>query len=98
MKYRTRCLSRQAVLSALLDNPPSKELGPGNLDRCRGYSHHIQALLSDQWTGLSQLTDQLITLREDLADVHKLATLNIHLDQQEALQWMVIELYPLETI
>ncbi|XP_036895348.1 midasin isoform X2 [Sturnira hondurensis] len=61
-KYFYRCLARHARLSAALA-APAKELGVGNIERCKGFSAHLMKILIRQRRSLTALTEQWILLR-----------------------------------
>ncbi|XP_056422084.1 midasin [Hyla sarda] len=61
-KYFYRSLARNARLEAALLNPV-KELGLGNIERCKGFSSHLLKILMRQRRSLSTVTEQWITLR-----------------------------------
>ncbi|KAH3728947.1 hypothetical protein DPMN_054910 [Dreissena polymorpha] len=93
--YFYRCVSRRAQLwSALMT--PSRELGTGNIERCKGFAEHLYALLIEQQTSVACLTQQYTGIRTTLADISRLSEdggKKIH--QSETCSWMVKLFYVL---
>ncbi|XP_035880357.1 midasin isoform X5 [Phyllostomus discolor] len=61
-KYFYRSLARHARLGAALA-APAKEMGVGNIERCKGFSAHLMKILIRQRRSLTTLTEQWILLR-----------------------------------
>ncbi|XP_014636596.1 PREDICTED: midasin [Ceratotherium simum simum] len=70
-KYFYRSLARHARLSAALA-APAKEMGVGNVERCKGFSAHLMKMLIRQRRSLSTLTEQWILLRNLLSCVQEI--------------------------
>ncbi|XP_034060418.1 LOW QUALITY PROTEIN: midasin [Gymnodraco acuticeps] len=74
-KYFYRSWARRSAMLTALQNA-AKELGVGNIDRCRGFSSHLFKLLlqqrqrlaglTEQWLHLRRLTDSVQGLKADL--------------------------------
>ncbi|XP_032340488.1 LOW QUALITY PROTEIN: midasin [Camelus ferus] len=65
-KYFYRSLARHARLTAALA-APAKEMGVGNVERCKGFSAHLMKVLIRQRRSLTTLTEQWILLRNLLS-------------------------------
>ncbi|XP_059212052.1 midasin [Centropristis striata] len=61
-KYFYRSWARRSALQTALQQA-AKELGLGNIERCRGFSSHLFKLLLKQRHRLAKLTDQWVQLR-----------------------------------
>lgn len=70
-KYFYRSLARHTRLTAALATPV-KEIGIGNVDRCKGFSAHLMKLLIRQRRSLTTLTEQWIILRNLLSCVQEI--------------------------
>ncbi|KAF5919872.1 hypothetical protein HPG69_014236 [Diceros bicornis minor] len=70
-KYFYRSLARHARLSAALA-APAKEMGVGNVERCKGFSAHLMKMLIRQRRSLTTLTEQWILLRNLLSCVQEI--------------------------
>ncbi|XP_042126882.1 midasin [Peromyscus maniculatus bairdii] len=70
-KYFYRSLARHTRLTAALATPV-KEIGMGNVDRCKGFSAHLMKLLIRQRRSLTTLTEQWIILRNLLGCVQEI--------------------------
>uniref|UniRef100_A0A8C4LBG4 Midasin n=1 Tax=Equus asinus asinus TaxID=83772 RepID=A0A8C4LBG4_EQUAS len=70
-KYFYRSLARHARLSATLA-APAKEMGIGNVERCKGFSAHLMKMLIRQRRSLTTLTEQWILLRNLLSCVQEI--------------------------
>ncbi|XP_037699423.1 midasin isoform X2 [Choloepus didactylus] len=70
-KYFYRSLARHARLSAALATP-AKEIGVGNVERCKGFSAHLMKVLTRQRRSLTTLTEQWIILRNLLSCVQEI--------------------------
>ncbi|XP_051017145.1 midasin [Acomys russatus] len=70
-KYFYRSLARHTRLTAALA-APVKEMGMGNVDRCKGFSAHLMKLLIRQRRSLTTLTEQWIILRNLLSCVQEI--------------------------
>ncbi|XP_048209797.1 midasin isoform X2 [Perognathus longimembris pacificus] len=70
-KYFYRSLARHARLNAALATP-AKELGLGNIERCKGFSAHLMKILIRQRRSLTTLTEQWIILRNLLGCVREI--------------------------
>ncbi|XP_012709437.2 midasin isoform X1 [Fundulus heteroclitus] len=62
-KYFYRSWARRTALLTALQHA-TKELGVGNIDRCRGFSSHLFKLLLRQRHRLAELTEQWVSLRK----------------------------------
>ncbi|XP_007570662.1 midasin isoform X2 [Poecilia formosa] len=62
-KYFYRSWARRTALRTALQHA-SKELGVGNIERCRGFSSHLFKLLLRQRHRLAQLTQHWVSLRK----------------------------------
>ncbi|XP_069830836.1 midasin-like isoform X3 [Dendropsophus ebraccatus] len=71
-KYFYRSLARNARLEAALVNPV-KELGLGNIERCKGFSGHLLKILLKQRRYLTTVTEQWITLRNLLGCMQEIS-------------------------
>ncbi|XP_011610045.2 midasin isoform X2 [Takifugu rubripes] len=67
-KYFYRSWARRTVLQTALQHA-SKELGLGNIERCRGFSSHLFKLLLKQRQNLAKLTHQWVHLRRQTNDI-----------------------------
>ncbi|XP_075718267.1 midasin isoform X3 [Rhinoderma darwinii] len=65
-KYFYRSLARNARLETALLNPV-KELGLGNIERCKGFSAHLLKILVKQRSSLTAVSQQWIILRNLLS-------------------------------
>ncbi|MBZ3875424.1 Midasin, partial [Sciurus carolinensis] len=70
-KYFYRCLARHARLNIALATP-AKEMGLGNIERCKGFSAHLMKMLIRQRRSLTVLTEQWIILRNLLCCVQEI--------------------------
>ncbi|XP_007949614.1 midasin [Orycteropus afer afer] len=70
-KYFYRCLARHSRLNAALATPV-KEMGLGNVERCKGFSAHLMKMLIRQRRSLTTLTEQWIILRNLLSCVQEI--------------------------
>ncbi|TMS12010.1 hypothetical protein E3U43_016968 [Larimichthys crocea] len=61
-KYFYRSWARRTTLQTALQNA-AKEMGLGNIERCRGFSSHLFKLLLRQKQRLAKLTEQWVHLR-----------------------------------
>ncbi|KAG8582222.1 hypothetical protein GDO81_007964 [Engystomops pustulosus] len=61
-KYFYKSVARNAKLMTALLNP-AKELGLGNIERCKGFSGHLLKILMKQRSSLTTVTEQLVILR-----------------------------------
>ncbi|XP_067673927.1 midasin-like [Haliotis asinina] len=71
LKYYYRCVARRARLTVAL-HAPSKELGVGNISRCRGFVEHLMHILTGQHQELSAIFSQYLQLRKLMASVSKM--------------------------
>ncbi|KAG2468110.1 MDN1 protein, partial [Polypterus senegalus] len=94
-KYFYRSIARHACLrEAFLK--PSKELGLGNVERCKGFTAHLLKLLVDQRKRLSLLTEEWVSLRKlvsAIQDVQSQLYMTTHDDftlppQSSLLSWI----------
>ncbi|XP_029902559.1 midasin isoform X2 [Myripristis murdjan] len=67
-KYFYRSWARRTALQTALQSA-AKELGVGNIERCRGFSSHLFKLLLRQRRRLAKLTEQWVRLRRLTASV-----------------------------
>ncbi|XP_061479315.1 midasin isoform X2 [Rhineura floridana] len=76
-KYFYQSLARHCRLqTALL--APSKEIGLGTIERCKGFTAHLMKMLVKQRSSLTALTEQWIILRNLLSCVQEIdARLNV---------------------
>ncbi|KAM4522940.1 midasin [Odontesthes bonariensis] len=74
-KYFYRSWARRTALQTALQHA-TKEVGVGNIDRCRGFSSHLFKLLLRQKGQLAQLTEQWVSLRRLTNNVQ---SLKVHL-------------------
>ncbi|KAM3861280.1 midasin [Diretmus argenteus] len=72
-KYFYRSWARRTVLQTALQSA-AKELGLGNIERCRGFSSHLFKLLLRQRRRLAKLTEQWVHLRRLTLSVHGVKT------------------------
>ncbi|XP_073934254.1 midasin isoform X1 [Castor canadensis] len=70
-KYFYRSLAWHTRLNAALATP-AKELGLGNVERCKGFSAHLMKILIRQRRSLTTLTEQWIILRNLLGCVQEI--------------------------
>ncbi|XP_058163130.1 midasin isoform X2 [Dasypus novemcinctus] len=70
-KYFYRSLARHVRLNAALATP-AKEMGMGNVERCKGFSAHLMKMLIRQRRSLTTLTEQWIILRNLLSCVQEI--------------------------
>ncbi|CAB1342786.1 unnamed protein product [Coregonus sp. 'balchen'] len=96
-KYYYRSWARRTAMMTALQSA-AKELGIGNIDRCRGFSSHLFKLLLRQRRRLAKLTEQWVHLRRLTASVQGIqAHLQSHsedaggLPPQASLQGWVIK-------
>uniref|UniRef100_A0A8D0DW25 Midasin n=1 Tax=Salvator merianae TaxID=96440 RepID=A0A8D0DW25_SALMN len=72
-KYFYQSLARHCrLLTALLT--PSKEIGLGTVERCRGFTVHLMKMLAKQRRSLTALTEQWIILRNLLSCMQEIET------------------------
>ncbi|XP_067841398.1 midasin [Heptranchias perlo] len=69
-KYFYQSLARRAALQAAM-RTPAKELGLGNVERCRGFTAHLLKLLIKQRKRLTGLTEQWVSLRHLIKSVQE---------------------------
>ncbi|KAM9840331.1 midasin [Aulostomus maculatus] len=67
-KYFYRSWARRTALQTALQHA-AKELGLGNIERCRGFSSHLFKLLLGQRHRLAKLTEQWVHLRKLTSNV-----------------------------
>lgn len=72
-KYFYRSIARNARLETALLNPV-KELGLGNIERCKGFSGHLLKILIKQRSSLTATTEQWITLRNLLSCMKEISS------------------------
>ncbi|XP_013366227.1 PREDICTED: midasin isoform X4 [Chinchilla lanigera] len=70
-KYFYRSLARHTRLNAALATP-AKEMGVGNIERCKGFSAHLMKILIRQRRSLTTLTERWIILRNLLSCVQEI--------------------------
>nr|XP_033792626.1 midasin isoform X2 [Geotrypetes seraphini] len=70
-KYFYRSLARHARLQAAFSTP-AKEIGMGNIERCKGFTAHLLKLLVKQRKSLAILTERWITVRNLLSCVQEI--------------------------
>ncbi|KAK9531216.1 hypothetical protein VZT92_010656 [Zoarces viviparus] len=81
-KYFYRSWARRNVLQTSLQQA-AKELGLGNIERCRGFSSHLFRLLLKQRQRLAKLTEQWVHLRR-LTDSVKGIKANLQSPSEDA--------------
>ncbi|XP_053396218.1 midasin-like isoform X2 [Mercenaria mercenaria] len=87
LPYFYKCVSRRAQFQAALVTP-SKELGVGNIDRCRGFAEHLYKLLMEQHTEVTYLAAQYKQIRMLVQDVDRLNdNRKITIPQSDASKW-----------
>lgn len=74
-KYFYRSWARRTALQTALQHA-TKELGTGNIERCRGFSSHLFKLLLRQRQRLAKLTEQWVHLRRL---THSIQGIKLHL-------------------
>uniref|UniRef100_A0A8D3BW26 Midasin n=1 Tax=Scophthalmus maximus TaxID=52904 RepID=A0A8D3BW26_SCOMX len=67
-KYFYRSWARRTAMQTALQLP-AKELGLGNIERCRGFTSHMFKLLLRQRLRLTTLTEQWVHLRSVIQDI-----------------------------
>ncbi|KAJ8008932.1 hypothetical protein DPEC_G00083550 [Dallia pectoralis] len=72
-KYFYRSWARRMTMMTALGSP-AKELGLGNIERCRGFTSHLFKLLLRQRTLLAKLTEQWVHLRRLAGSVQGIQT------------------------
>ncbi|XP_066464567.1 midasin isoform X2 [Eleutherodactylus coqui] len=72
-KYFYKSLARNARLETALLNPV-KELGLGNIERCKGFSCHLLKILMKQRSSLTAVTEQWIILRNVLSCMQEISS------------------------
>ncbi|XP_048240547.1 midasin-like [Haliotis rufescens] len=87
LKYYYRCVARRARLTAAL-HTPSKELGLGNISRCRGFVEHLMHILTGQHQELSAIFKQYLQLRNLMASVSKLQIKASLPPQKKTREWI----------
>ncbi|XP_030054953.1 midasin [Microcaecilia unicolor] len=70
-KYFYRSLARHARLKAAFSTP-AKEIGLGNIERCKGFTAHLLKLLVKQRKSLTTLTERWIIVRNLLSCVQEI--------------------------
>ncbi|XP_068087248.1 midasin [Hyperolius riggenbachi] len=70
-KYFYRSLARISRLETALVSP-AKELGLGNIERCKGFSGHLLKVLIKQRSSLTTITEQWIILRNLLSYIKEI--------------------------
>uniref|UniRef100_A0A8C3G6C5 Midasin n=1 Tax=Cyclopterus lumpus TaxID=8103 RepID=A0A8C3G6C5_CYCLU len=68
-KYFYRSWARRTTMQTALQQA-AKELGLGNIERCRGFSSHLFKLLLKQRQRLAKLTEQWVHLRSVFEAIH----------------------------
>ncbi|XP_062606102.1 midasin-like, partial [Saccostrea cucullata] len=59
--YYYKCVARRAKLATALQTP-SKELGVGNIERCKGFTEHLMKLVVDQYSGVVEIHKAFLSL------------------------------------
>uniref|UniRef100_A0A4W3JTX9 Midasin n=1 Tax=Callorhinchus milii TaxID=7868 RepID=A0A4W3JTX9_CALMI len=102
-KYFYQSLARRAGLQAALCTP-AKELGLGNVERCRGFTAHLLKLLVKQRMRLTGLTEQWVSLRHLIKSVQEIKRrlmgfqdFDVALPPQEGIKYWTDRLYTLCT-
>ncbi|XP_062980947.1 midasin [Elgaria multicarinata webbii] len=72
-KYFYQSLARHCKLQTVL-LAPSKEIGLGTVERCKGFTAHLMKMLVKQRNSLTALTEQWIFLRNLLSTVQEIDT------------------------
>ncbi|NWH71168.1 MDN1 protein, partial [Piaya cayana] len=70
-KYFYRSLARHSRLQAVL-LAPSKDIGLGSIERCKGFTAHLMQMLVKQRRSLTALTEQWILLRNLLSCIQEM--------------------------
>ncbi|XP_056015325.1 midasin-like isoform X2 [Ostrea edulis] len=65
--YYYKCIARKAKFVTALQTP-SKELGVGNIERCKGFTEHLMNMVVDQYSGVAEIHKAYIDLSA-LSDV-----------------------------
>ncbi|XP_071957015.1 midasin-like [Antedon mediterranea] len=71
--YFYRCIARKATLFTAMDTP-SKELGIGNIDRCRGFSEHIFSIVTKQRQQIAEVTADFDHIRYLCQQLQRIGT------------------------
>ncbi|KAK3098216.1 hypothetical protein FSP39_017284 [Pinctada imbricata] len=87
-QYYYKCIARKARFNSVLQTP-SKELGVGNIERCKGFIDHLNTLMLDQYSTIAKLSQNWKTFRSLLGDVETLQTSYHHPDQDKLQDWTV---------
>ena len=66
--YYARCVARLVATARLLEKP-SAELGPANVQRCKGFAAHFMDVVQQQWRQCSRTHFLLVRLRLSLAQL-----------------------------
>uniref|UniRef100_A0A8C5QIK7 Midasin n=1 Tax=Leptobrachium leishanense TaxID=445787 RepID=A0A8C5QIK7_9ANUR len=97
-KYFYRSLARNSRLEAAFATP-AKELGLGNIQRCKGFSGHLLKVLMKQRTCLTTISKQWVTIRNLLycmqeisSQMNEDANYKITFPPQDAMQQWVDKL------
>ncbi|XP_063299642.1 midasin [Pelobates fuscus] len=99
-KYFYRSLARNSKLEAAFASP-AKELGLGNIERCKGFTGHLLKVLMKQRSSLTNVTEQWIILRNLLSSMQEISSqlsvddYKISFPPQEAMQQWVDRLQQL---
>ncbi|XP_061171072.1 midasin-like [Saccostrea echinata] len=67
--YYYKCVARRAKFATALQTP-SKELGVGNIERCKGFTEHLMKLVVDQYSGVVEIHKAYLSL-SSLSEVLK---------------------------
>ncbi|XP_061171185.1 midasin-like [Saccostrea echinata] len=59
--YYYKCVARRAKFATALQTP-SKELGVGNIERCKGFTEHLMKLVVDQYSGVVEIHKGYLSL------------------------------------
>ncbi|XP_077869169.1 midasin [Saccoglossus kowalevskii] len=71
--YYYRCIARNAAMITAMTTP-SKELGVGNIDRCKGFSEHLVQQVYQQRYDISDVLYGAILTRNHLLNLEQLKT------------------------
>ncbi|XP_075058881.1 midasin [Mixophyes fleayi] len=72
-KYFYRSLARNSRMETALVSP-AKDLGLGNIERCKGFSGHLLKILGKQRSSLTAITEQWIILRNVLSCMQEISS------------------------
>ncbi|XP_041350636.1 midasin-like [Gigantopelta aegis] len=88
--YFFKCIARKAQFSIALQSA-SKELGVGNIDRCRGFTEHLMTMLMSQHTELTTFFNHYTKLSKLSSEVDRFNSENPSLPPQNQLTQCLFE-------